>query len=301
MGDECAAELLTPSIECRHGRDQVVTYSTREAADVVGLSETTVRGCVRSGFLSPRAGGVSLRFHFRDLAVLRVVKALIDRGIPMRRIRRQLRALRSRLPTDVELSQLSIDAEGGDVVVRSDEQRWHADSGQVVFDFASVEPAGEIERLHVRRDAVAPMPVPSMTSDEWFDRAVELEDADPQAAMAAYRSALNLRPDCTETLINLGRLLAETGDTAGAATCFREAIRVDPRDATALYNLGVVAQDEDRDPDAVDLYCRALELDASLAEAHYNLATLFDRSGDGHAAIRHINEYRKLTRHQPRG
>lgn len=271
-------------------------YSTREAAEVVGLSEATVRGCVRTGFLSPTPEGMSLRFSFRDLLVLRVVKALVDSGVPARRIRRQLKALRRWLPADTSLSEVSIVAEGGQVVVRSDDRAWHADSGQIVFDFRQHQPRGEIEKLHVRREQVAPDPVPSMTSDEWFEHAVELEDVDPSAAMDAYGRALYLRPDCTETLINLGRLRAESGDASGAAECFRGALRIDPRDATALYNLGVVAQDEDEDIEAIDLYCKALDLDAGLAEAHYNLATLFDRQGDGHAAIRHINEYRKLTR-----
>ena len=239
---------------------------------------------------------MSLRFSFRDLLVLRVVKALVDAGVPRRRIRRQLTALRRWLPADASLSQVSIAAEGGQVVVRSEERSWHADSGQVVFDFRQHQPEGDVERLHVRREEVAPAPIPSMTSDEWFEHAVDLEDVDPRAAMDAYRRALHLRPDCTETLINLGRLRAESGDGAGAADCVREALRIDPRDATALYNLGVVAQDEDKDRDAIDLYCKALDLDPGLAEAHYNLATLFDRQGDGHAAIRHINEYRKLTR-----
>lgn len=63
-----------------------------------------------------------------------------------------------------------------------------------------------------------------------------------------------------------------------------------------MYNLGVVAQDAGREQDAIYLYGRALELDPGLAEAHYNLATLFDQSGDSRAAIRHINEYRKLTK-----
>jgi tetratricopeptide (TPR) repeat protein len=57
-----------------------------------------------------------------------------------------------------------------------------------------------------------------------------------------------------------------------------------------------VAQDSGREADAIIYYTRALELDAGLAEAHYNLATLFDQSGDARSAIRHINEYRKLTR-----
>lgn len=273
-----------------------MTYSTREAAEVVGLSEATVRGCVRAGFLSPTPEGVSLRFSFRDLLVLRVVKALTESGMPARRIRKQLKALRRWLPADTSLSQVTIGAEGGHVVVRSDERTWQADSGQIVFDFRDHQPEGEVERLHVRREQVEPAPVPSMTSDEWFEHAVDLEDIDPRAAMEAYRRALHLRPDCTETLINLGRLRAESGDPVGAADCFREALRIDPRDATALYNLGVVAQDEERDGEAIDLYRKALDLDPGLAEAHYNLATLFDRQGDGHAAIRHINAYRKLTR-----
>jgi len=58
----------------------------------------------------------------------------------------------------------------------------------------------------------------------------------------------------------------------------------------------VVSQDAGREAEAVELYRRALELDPTLAEAHYNLATIFDQTGDSRAAIRHINEYRKLTR-----
>ena len=69
-----------------------------------------------------------------------------------------------------------------------------------------------------------------------------------------------------------------------------------PAEATAYYNLGVLAQDAGKEAEAIELYRRALELDPQLAEAHYNLATLFDQSGDSRSAIRHINEYRKLTR-----
>ena len=60
-----------------------------------------------------------------------------------------------------------------------------------------------------------------------------------------------------------------------------------------------MAQDTGRDSEAIELYRRALDLDPGLCEAHYNLATIYDRAGDPRAAIRHINEYRKLTR-EPR-
>jgi Flp pilus assembly protein TadD len=60
--------------------------------------------------------------------------------------------------------------------------------------------------------------------------------------------------------------------------------------------LGVLAQDAGQETEAIAHYHRALALDSQLAEAHYNLATLFDQTGDSRSAIRHINEYRKLTR-----
>ena len=48
--------------------------------------------------------------------------------------------------------------------------------------------------------------------------------------------------------------------------------------------------------DRVEIPIFELDVEPTFAEAHYNLATIFDRSGEAQAAIRHINEYRKLTR-----
>jgi tetratricopeptide (TPR) repeat protein len=249
--------------------------------------------------------GVARRFTFRDLLVLRIVKSLSANGVSMRRARRQLRELSRRLPPGTSLAELSITASGGHVVVRDESRAWRADTGQLLLDLdldaepgaGNVEPpGGQLQAIPLRREAPAPAPVSSPTADEWFERAVDLEETDPVAAISAYKRALRLRPDCTETLINLGRLYAETGDSEQASEAFERALEHDPVDATAHYNLGVVAQDDGRDEDAISRYRRALELDPSLAEAHYNLATIFDRVGDPRAAIRHINEYRKLTR-----
>lgn len=236
--------------------------------------------------------------------MLRVVKRLSSQGVSMRRVRKQLRDLSRRLPAGTTLAELSITESGGHVVVRDESRAWRADSGQMLFDFDLADtpgapfetPEGQVQAIPIRREAPAPAPVSSPTADEWFERAVDLEETDPTAAIAAYKRALRLRPDCTETLINLGRLYAETGDPDQAAVAFEKALEHDPVDATAHYNLGVVAQDGGRDEKAIVHYRRALELDPALAEAHYNLATIFDRVGDPRAAIRHINEYRKLTR-----
>lgn len=232
--------------------------------------------------------------------MLRIVKELRARGVSQRRVHRELTALRRRLPDESTLTELSLDARGGHVVVShaEGEQRrsWRADNGQMLLEFLHAQDQAEITPLPVRREVAAPEPAFGLTADEWIERAQDVEEEDPATAIAAYRRALRLRPDCTETLINLGRLYAENGEPDQAADCFREALDLDPSDATAVYNLGVVAQDEGRDDEAVDLYLRALALNGGLSEAHYNLATIYDRTGDARAAIRHINEYRKLTR-----
>lgn len=280
-------------------------YSTREAAEFVGLSESVVRSCVRAGVVAPVVSGVAMRFAFRDLLVLKMVRELTRRGVSLRRVRRQLTALRGRLSDDASLAALHVAAQDGHVVVRECERAWRADTGQLVFGFAAADPGGPVGGCPRPAGQVSPLPLrvaagaddeSQLAADDWFERALQLEEDNPAAAMAAYHRVLELRPDCVETLINLGRLYAEASDIEHAACCFRRALDLEPCDATALYNLGVVAQDAGRDAEAVELYRRALQFDPALAEAHYNLATIFDRGGDPRAAIRHINEYRKLTR-----
>ena len=272
-------------------------YTTRQAADFVGLPESAVRSCARAGFLAPSAEPVvPLRFTFRDMKVLKLVKLLTTKGLSLRKVRRQLGELQRRLPSETSLSEMTITSSGGQVLVRNDQCAWHADTGQLVFEFSVSPPEGDVTPIQPKRKAAAPEPVKTMSADDWFARALELEEDSPEAAIDAYKKVLKYRPACVETLINMGRLYAESGEPAQAAESFTMALSHDPTDATALYNLGVLAQDAGQDQHAITLYRRALVQDRQLAEAHYNLATVYDRTGDAHAAIRHINEYRKLTK-----
>lgn len=271
-------------------------YSTRQAADFVGLPESAIRGCLRDGVVASGIDSVPVKLSFRDLSILKAVKQLMTEGVPLSRVRRQLGALQQRLPDETSLAGLSLAAHAGHVVVRERSRAWRADNGQMVFDFRGRVGHGQIHALPVRHQAPGPEPIAAMNADQWFERGVALEERDTRQAIDSYERALRLRPDSTETWINLGRLYAETGQTERASACFGEALAVDPADATAIYNLGVVSQDAGRDHEATEYYQRALQIDPYLAEAHYNLATIFDRNGDPRAAIRHINEYRKLTR-----
>jgi tetratricopeptide (TPR) repeat protein len=269
------------------------SYSARQAAQLIGLAESAVRACIRDGLVgAPNV--VPAQLSFRDLAALRAVKALVDGGLSLPRVRRELVRIQRALPPDASLAELVLEVKGGRVHVRGDD----ASDGQLALPLEPEAPLppGELRELPQGQGTPMPAPAPIATADQWLARAQQLEERDPVAAKDAYRRSLRLRPECTEAWIDLGRVCAETDDVATARDCFARALELDPGDATAHYNLGVLAQDDGREDDAIASYRRALELDPALAEAHYNLATLFDRSGDARAAIRHINEYRKLTR-----
>ncbi len=276
------------------------SYSARHAAQLIGLPESAVRSCVRAGLI----GGQDLpvRLSFRDLSALRTVKSVVGAGIPLARARRELVEIQRQLPPGASLAEIPIEVRDGHLWVRGEPAPL---AGQLPLPFgpylasasspALAVPAGQLHDLP-SRPIEALTPAPALTAEDWFERAIALEDGDAAAAIDAYRRSLRLRPDCIEAWINLGRLHAEGAQGEAATECFSTALRLDPKDATAVYNLGVVAQDAGREQDAIFLYTRALELDGALAEAHYNLATLFDQTGDSRQAIRHINEYRKLTK-----
>jgi hypothetical protein len=279
------------------------SYSARHAAQLIGLPESAIRSCIRDGLVG-MPGTIPAQLTFRDLSALRTVKALVDAGLPLPRVRRELVRIQLALPDGSSLAELTIEARGGAVHVRGRGGATQVGQLALPFDAAGLpaesagggDPEGVIRELPRPAAAPALVPVAPATAEQWLSRALQLEDRDPVAAIDAYRRSLRLRPDCTEAWINLGRMFAESGDTGAAHECFSSAIELDPGDATAYYNLGVIAQDAGKEADAIGMYRRALEIDPHLAEAHYNLATLFDQSGDSRAAIRHINEYRKLTR-----
>jgi tetratricopeptide (TPR) repeat protein len=277
------------------------SYSARHAAQLIGLPESAVRSCIRDGIVGT-PNTVPAQLSFRDLSALRTVKLLIEAGLPLPHVRRELVRIQQALPMGTSLAEVTVEARGGRVHVYGVEADASAAAGpgQLALPFeAPAErraPEGEVRELPRPIDAAVPVVAAPASADQWLERAMQVEERDPVAAIDAYRRSLRLRPECTEAWINLGRLFAESSDAPAAHDCFRSALELDPAEPTAYYNLGVLAQDAGNEADAITLYRRALEIDPQLAEAHYNLATLFDQSGDSRAAIRHINEYRKLTR-----
>jgi tetratricopeptide (TPR) repeat protein len=268
------------------------TYSVRDVERVLRLPQSTIRGLVKAGFVTPARGARrEYRFSFQDLIVLRAARALIDANVSKRRINRALKELRQNLPEQMPLSGLSICAVGDRVVVRDGKAHWQADDGQYLLGLdVSVE--GGVLRVIERNDE-AETPPPAQETD-WFSRAIELEDSDPRAALAAYERAVEVDTSDTSAWINWGRLLHEQGKAKDAERVYRRALTASEPDALLYFNLGVVLEDLDRIHDALEAYQHAIEADPLLADGHFNLARLYEALGKEQHAIRHLGQYRRL-------
>jgi tetratricopeptide (TPR) repeat protein len=273
------------------------SYTTRDVARLLGLSEAQVRSQARVGYLAPDRGPRNAyRFSFQDLVLLRAAQALRAGRIAPRRIRRALRALTRQLPSGRSLSGMRISSEGDRVVVRDGNDAWNPESGQLLLDFHVAELAERAAPVARRLARRARTSGETLTAEQWFDLGTDLETAAPEDARDAYARALTLDPRHASARVNLGRWLQEDGHPAEAVAQYRAALAAQPRHPTAAFNLGTALEELGRRAEAIQAYRRALEADRDFADAHFNLARLYEQTGKRAAALRHLRAYQLLTR-----
>jgi tetratricopeptide (TPR) repeat protein len=267
-------------------------YGVRDVEKLLNLPRSTIRALISAGFVAPTRGPrKALRFSFQDLIVLRTAQALADAKVPAKRITRSLKALRRQLPETMPLSGLSIGAVGDRVVVRDSAGQRQVESGQYLLAFEGDPEAGSLSVIEHQHRA----PAADEDEEDWFDKAVALEQVNPEAALHAYRRAIAADPARPDARINVGRLLHETGDLAQAERVYREALDTCGASPVLLFNLGVLLEDLEREAEAMDAYYAALRGDSRLADCHYNLALLCEKLGKAKDAIRHMSQYRRLA------
>ena len=269
-------------------------YKTREVAEVVGLSTSKILSWTRSGLLTPQRGprGAYL-FSFQDIVLLRTVRDLLTQDVPARRVREALEALREQLPVGRPLSAVHVSAVGDRILVQDDDAVWEPSSGQLQIDF-DVADVAETAVPMARRAPEPRASQDSMSADDWFNTALDLEAVTSDEAIAAYQKALVLEADHADAHLNLGRLLHEDGRVREAESHYRSATDADPESGRAFYNLGVALDDQGLGSGAIEAYEVALRLDPDLAVAHFNLSRLFEAEGRQPDALRHLAEYKRL-------
>jgi tetratricopeptide (TPR) repeat protein len=264
-------------------------YTTREVAELIGLTADQVRHYIRQGLLSPARGPRGeYRLNFQDILLLRLAKGLRAASVPSRRASGALRKLRRELAGTRSLASLRIQADGGNVVVCDERALWEVETGQGHLDFFTRELAGEVAQL--RRQHLAD-PVGKLDSDDFYNLGVDLEDVDPARSADAYRKALELDPDNVDAHVNLGRLLQCEGHIEEARRHYQLTLARVPDHQLALYNLGTSFDEVEELDAAMECYRKA----DAVADAHYNLCRIFEIRGNEVAALRHLQRYRQLT------
>lgn len=270
-------------------------YTTREVAEILGLSPRQVRSYARSEFIDPGRGPRNhYRYSFRDVVLLRVVRDLLAADVPPRRVRAALAALRDRLPAGRPLSSVKIATDGERVLVKEADVAWEIESGQLTIEFA-VSDLAERAVPFARRRVDEPAAARALDADDWYNVGVDLEAVALEEAARAYRMALDADPEHPQANVNLGRLLHEIGEVATAREHYRRAMAAEPKNPVAAYNLGVALEDAGDLEGAIGLYRRAVRLDPERADAHFNLARIYEGRGEREKAFRHLLRYRALV------
>src|SRR5262249_1839464 len=129
--------------------------------------------------------------------------------------------------------------------LRPDLAEAHNNLGATLYDDRNGEEAAD-DALH------APSGRKHNLADAHYHRRNALgEQGRSEAAVAAYREALRLRPDDPEAHSNLGAALHDQGKWEAAAAEFREALRLRPDDPEAHNNLGIALHDQGKREAAV--------------------------------------------------
>ncbi|HKA36950.1 MAG TPA: tetratricopeptide repeat protein [Thermoanaerobaculia bacterium] len=274
------------------------SYSAAEVARILDLTPRQVRAAVVAGWLEPGRGPRGeLRFSFQDLVSLKTARGLFQARLPARRVRETLAKLRGQLPED-GAAAVRITVEGERIVASDGREQWQPESGQILFDFGGAggaEPSAPARPQEFSKPQAEP-PASAVCADDWYRRGCDSEAFDSKRAIEAYEKALAIDPDHPDAHINLGRLLHEASDAGAAEEHYRKALASRPNDPTAAFNLGVSLEDLGRRTEALAAYERAVSLDPRNADAHWNAANLCENLGRIAEALRHLKEYRALTR-----
>ncbi len=300
-------------------------FSVREVARVFDLNESRIRYWASTGIINPSGSREGKRLYtFVDLVSIRAAKELLEHGISLQRVRRNLQALREALPQlEQPLTQLRVRSDGDQLVVEQREGAFDPISGQMQMNFEIQDLSAEVAQLlDLSRPPVGPTHTSEgeikTTSPGDADALLDEEgDPDEDSPAAAYRCflmgcaleqeedrleeartcferAVVLDPSLASAFTNLGNIHYREGDRAGALRNYQTACTLDPDQPEAHFNLANLFEEEGDLEMAIAEHRRAVQLDPAFPDAHFNLALTLEQVGSRVQAVNHWQEYLSL-------
>ncbi|MDH4225845.1 MAG: tetratricopeptide repeat protein [Deltaproteobacteria bacterium] len=167
------------------------------------------------------------------------------------------------------------------------------------FGLAALEPdslAGQKKALAYLKDALRLKPGHAPTYFRIGNAQNKL--GNPEAAVQAYRKAIQFKPSYRKARYNLGLILVNQEKWKGARTQFDWLAKKDPEDGKVFFNLGRIAYGENKGEESLTHYRKALELtQGNFPEAHLNMGLVYNSLGKYKKAV---ESYRTAIRQNPR-
>jgi tetratricopeptide (TPR) repeat protein len=262
-------------------------YTRADVRRKFGVTERQLQSWERQELLA-----AAKTYSFSELVAIQTLIKLRENHIQPRQIVEALAALRRKLDwVKQPLSELRIVSDGKRIAVHLPGEKMEAISGQILFDFDAAGLTNVTSLPEKKRTATR-----VRESEMWFQKGLDLEEtgAPVEAAVEAYRKALELNPEAAGALVNLGTISYRQRKFGEAETYYRDAVAADPDYPLAQFNLGNLYDEQGRVNEAFVHYRRALQLNPGYADAHFNVALLCERTGDALKAVHHWKTYLKL-------
>lgn len=269
-------------------------YTVKEVARIFNLTESRLRYWAQTGFLNPEIRhGARVYYTFTDLIGIKTAKDLLDSGLSLQKVRKQLAMLRKALP-DIKkpLSRLRIRSDGERLVVVSEDAVYEADTRQVLLDIQTGRLHDEVARvLNLARPVLDRRPAMEKAAPKgggdrhsayrWFLEGLRLEeqDAEIEESAACYRRALELDSGLSAAHTNLGNIYYRQGLVADARAHYERALALDPDQPEARFNLGNIHEAEGRLELAIAEYRRVVASNPEFSDAHFNLGLCLEEVG----------------------
>ncbi len=107
-------------------------------------------------------------------------------------------------------------------------------------------------------------------------------------AVAYYKKAISIKPDSAEAHYNFGNALKEQGKLDKAVASYQKVVSIKPDFAEAYHNLGYALQEQGRMEEAVASYQKAISIKPDLAEAYNNIGLHYEKMNDLTKAEKYI-------------
>ena len=118
----------------------------------------------------------------------------------------------------------------------------------------------------------------NLSLNETFDLAVQKhQNNNLQDAQNYYQKVLEIDPNHSQTLNNLGVIFLGLGENQKAKECFEKAIKNNPNDVSAHNNLGNIFKGLRENQKAKECYEKAIEINPNFADAYINLSNALNK------------------------